>query len=477
MEATRTSGRIWASMLCLLGALFCAFARAELHLEASLEKDAFHASSETRLYVSVQNTGSTAAEALKLSAGSDALAQADRLEPGGQLEYDLPLPITDGALRLGYVSVTLTYEEAGEAQIEQKLCYVRLLPDKVEGRLVCALPDSCFFEGEDVEVSYILFNSGETGMQNARITMQPGGAVSDAMYVAAGSFVRFSAPVPYERLYEVSAHAACESAISAAPYEFDARIGDIPGYREDIRLSAIADKSVPAGQSAHVTCSVENAGSCAYSGLRLNEAVYGRVDGLPAALLPGDFVAVSFTLPSVDQDTNLLLTLSMLRQDGQEVTFEAQPLTIIAEKADGPAGLQLQCEESEKGILLTLTALGQDAKKIEIGESRTGQTRSVEILKAGDSVMLPFDAPEDAEYVFTAKSADGLEAKTSLQREGVYTGESESALERGVYALIGARSLLVWMLVACGALCALLITLVLRGDRRGASGQDKEKAA
>ncbi len=479
MEARRTSGRFCAWMLAAFCALLCTCASAEVRLEASLEKDAFHAASETRLYVSIQNSGNTVAQALKLSAGSEALGEAQQLEPGGRLEYELSIPITDSALRLGYVSVTLTYEETGNAQIEQKLCYVRLLPDKVEGRLMCALPDRCFFEGEDVEVCYTLFNSGETDMQNARITMQPGGKISDSAYVPAGGFVRVSALVPWEQLSSVSAHATCESAISAAPYEFDARLGDIPAYREDIRVSAIADKSVSSGKSAHVTCSVENAGNCAYTGLKLIEAAYGRVDGLPAALLPGDFAAVSFTLPHVERDTELLLTLSMLRQDGQEVTFEAQPLQIKVEKSAAPADLLLRCEKAENGILLQLSALGQDAKKIEISESATGQTRTVEILKAGDSVSLLFDAPVSAQYVFSAKTPDGLEKSASFDCEGISSGAEESALEKGVYAIIGARSLLVWMLVGCGALCALLIALVLRGEKRGIvrSGKDQEKAA
>ncbi len=329
MGALHTAAKLRAALAVLACILVCAAACAEVKLEAELEREAFHAPADTVLHVRVVNSEGEKIGALRLNVAGKLLDDLpEEIAAGSSYECETAVRISQNALNQGYISVTLTYRLGSLDEIEQKLCYVRRLEDKVEARLICALPDRGLEPDEPVPVSYILYNTGETDIRGAVVTMLPGGRKSTETDIPAGGYARFSQTVEYSRLDEVSARAECASAVSGTPYVFEAVLDDVKQFREEINLRTVSDESVTAGSGARVSLSMENAGDYSYSTLTLRDAVCGYIGGLPAALLPGDYIGVNYTTPPLYEDTSFSPTLTLLRDDGVSVRFELMPFEV-----------------------------------------------------------------------------------------------------------------------------------------------------
>ena len=329
MGALHTGAKLRAALAVLACILVCAAACAEVRLEAELERKAFHAPADTVLRLRVVNGEGEKISALRLNAaGKQPDELPGELAAGNTFECETTVRISQKALDQGYISVTLTYQLGGVDEIEQKLCYVRKLEDKVEARLICALPDRGLEPGELVPVNYILYNTGETDIRGAVITMLPGGKKSPETDIPAGGYARFSQMVEYSRLDEVSARAECASAVSGTPYVFESVLEDADESREEINLRVVSDESVPAGGGARVSLSIENAGNYSYSNLTLRDALCGYIGGLPAALLPGDYIGVNYTTPPLYEETDFSPTLTLLRYDGVSVSLELPPFRV-----------------------------------------------------------------------------------------------------------------------------------------------------
>ena len=455
-----TAAVLWALYAC---------APAEVRLLADLDKDGFHAAGSTAVHVTVTNSNPESVENLILiiPGQPDALL-AETLGAGESIEFTGPVRVSADALSLGFVSVTLKYESKGLDSLEQTLCSVRKLEDKVEARLVCALPDRPLSEGESVKVSYTLVNTGETDISEAVITCLPDGFVFGPNDVPVGECIRVERAVPYEALSQVSARADCKSQVSGTPYTFEAAVGQWTVLNEDVRLTVVRDESVKAGQCAHLTLQIENLGTCSYTGLNAFAEGAGRFRGLPGLLAPGGFVASSLVSNALEADTAFTVTLTALREDGAQVSFAAPEVTVKVLPAETGEGLSVEAKAEDGKILVTVRSGDKRLENLRVGTEKTGDIRVLAALEANCEASFVWEPDEAGEYILYARS-EGQEAFSEpAHASGRQAEDGEGAAEKLLYGLIGVKRLPLMLFGAFSLAGALMLALLLRKSEKNA---------
>ena len=482
------SGRLRFCMSVLIAfALWalCACASAEVKLSAELEKNAFHGPDATSVRVLVSNGNPDPIGNLVLSVpGRKDVLLAETLDAGVSLEFESAVQVNSDALSLGFVSVTLRYDYQGVASLEQTLCNVRRLEDKVEARLVCALPDRALVPGETVTISYTLVNTGETDITGAVITCMPDGYVSESADIPAGERLCVERAVPYEVLALVSARADCKSAVSGAPYSFEAAAEDWTELIEDLRLTVIKDESVNAGEKAHLTLQIENLGSCSYTGINAEAEGAGRFRGLPGRIGPGDFVTASLVTDVLAADTVFAVTLTALREDGERVSFSVPEVTVKVSPPNGQAKLSIEARQSDSGIAVTVQNGGERLRDIHVGAVSLGDIRVLTVLEANGKASLLWEPEKAGEYILYARCEDLEALSAAIRTEGREAEEAEGTAESFLYGLIGIKRLPLMLFCAFSLAGALLLAALLRKGEKKAGrksghakrGQKKKKA-
>lgn len=473
--------RLAAALLVLVMSL-AAFA--EVGLEAELDRSEFFAASTAAVHIRIRNDGTAPLTDLRIGLGeSEVKAQEWPLLPGETKELNEQISITKAELKQGFVTVTLRYRENGVENLQQCLCRVTRLSTTANAELMIELPRHPVTADTQTVCTLVIRNTGSVEIVNGVLTVC-GEVAAHGISVPAGGYTRVETELTAREDEEITASLVCESAYSGEQTTVNASPVRFTFLNGELRLYAIPDRSVSAGESARITVNIENNSNASYSALKLTDGKMSSIPGLPARLEAGSFFTLTYVTGPLYEATEFCVTLTGIRDDGERISLQTEPFLIGAEQPDVSAlAAALTAESVPDGIRIVFCAGAENVSDLVITQQDGTILRRIPLMRAGEQVELMFEpaAGHSAEYRFTAEYLGPDGAQRSLKSGTVHTeGKQEGVTDvfRDLtFALVNAGWLGKAIIYVSAAVCVVLLTVMTvsgrkkTGDKNGSGEQ------